>query len=184
MAKRAQNGSSEPEHEATVGKDNCTDETRREYWRAALLAKISLESAQAAAKTKNAEYRNVLKDAKKAGVNSKAITTTLAERFQDEDELVVELREHLKMLDLAGVVPKVVDKILARLDIQEATKNESAQISLDRAYDGGSFDGREGRPRDGNPYPAGSELYDAHDHGWLLGQAAIAAEMAPAAISQ
>ena len=47
-----------------------------EFYRKALLAKIALESAQAAAKKKNGEYRNVLKDAKKAGVNSESLAFT------------------------------------------------------------------------------------------------------------
>lgn len=179
----AKNGTTPPvdeqEPQPQIGRDNCTDETRRDFYRKALIAKIAHEAALAGAKTKNAEYRNVLKDAKKAGVDTAAITTVLADRFQDEDILVIQLREHLKMLDLAGVVPGIVDKILARLDIQEPTRNEREQITLDRAYDGGCFDGREGKPRDGNPYPAGSEQFDAHDRGWLIGQHAIAAEMAP-----
>jgi len=178
MARKA-NGEAPAEDQPEIGRSNCTDETRREHYRRALLAKIAHESALAAAKTKNAEYRNALKDAKKAGVDSDAIAFTLAQRFQDEDVLVIELREKLKMLDLAGVVPGVVDKILDRLDIMEPTRNEQAQITLDRAYDGGCFDGREGKPRDANPYQPGSEQHDAHDRGWLTGQNAIAAEMAP-----
>lgn len=170
----------EDEHEEMVGQTNCTDETRREFYRKALMAKIGLEAAQAAAKTKNAEYRNVLKDAKKAGCNSTAIADALAARFMDEDTLVLELREKLKMLDLSGVVPRIVDKILGRLDIEEPTRNEQHQMTVDRAYDDGAFAGREGAPRDANTHPAGSDLYDAWDRGYLLGQAAIAAEMMPA----
>src|ERR1700722_9386342 len=91
----------EDEHEEIAGQTNCTDETKREFYRKALMAKIGLEAAQATAKTKNAEYRNVLKDAKKAGCNSTAIADALAARFMDEDTLVLELREKLKMLDLS-----------------------------------------------------------------------------------
>jgi hypothetical protein len=158
---------------------NCTDETRREFYRKALLAKIALESAQAAAKTKNGEYRNVLKDAKKAGVDSNAITKTLAARFQDEEVLVLQLREELKMLDLGGVVPNVVDKILARIDIQEPTANEQHQTTLDRAYDEGALAGRSGDPRDSNQFNPGTDLHDSWDRGYLAGQRAIADEMVP-----
>ena len=186
MARKAKSNGQpiqEPTPEPEIDDDggsNCTDETKRDYYRRALMAKIGLESAQAAAKTKNAEYRNVLKDAKKAGCNSTAIAETLAARFMDEDVLVLDLREKLKMLDLSGVVPGIVDKILDRLDIEEPTRNEAHQMSVDRAYDDGAFGGREGAPRDSNPHVPGSELRDTWDRGWLLGQAAIASEMMPA----
>lgn len=169
------------ERDEMVGQTNCSDETRREFYRKALMAKIGLEGAQATAKTKNAEYRNVLKDAKKAGCNSTAIAKALAARFLDEDTLVIELREELKMLDLSGVVPRIVDKILARLDIEEPTRNEQHQMTVDRAFDGGCFDGRSGMPRDANGFAPGTEQWDAWERGWLMGQAAIAAEMVPEA---
>ena len=179
----AKNGTTPPvdeqEPQPQIGRDNCTDETRRDFYRKALIAKIAHEAALAGAKTKNAEYRNVLKEAKHHGVSSEAIAYALNNRREDEDTLVLQLREQLKMLDLNGVVPGIVDKILARLDIQEPTRNEREQITLDRAYDGGVHDGAGGKPRDGNPYPPGSEQYDAHDRGWLLAQRAIANEMAP-----
>lgn len=191
MARKPKNGHANGEtheepppviEEAAAGESsasNCTDETKREFYRKALIAKIALESAQAAAKQKNGEYRNILKDAKKAGIDPDAITATLAARFQDEDVLVLKLREHLKMLDLGGVVPNVVDKILSRLHIEEPTANEAHQISIDRAYDDGAFSGREGDHRENNPHVAGSDLYDAWDRGWLVGQQAIADEMTP-----
>lgn len=184
MAKKKNTNGEAPEVieqplDETAGASNCTDETKRQYYRDALLAKIALESAQAAAKKKNAEYRNVLKDAKKAGVNTDAITAALADRFRDEDELVIDLRERLKMLDLGGIVPSVIDKILARMTIEEPTSNEAHQMKLDRAYDGGVFDGRGGAPRDANQFAPGTDLYDAYDRGWLIGQQAIADEMMP-----
>lgn len=157
---------------------NCTDETRREFYRKSLMAKIALESAQATAKKKNGEYRNVLKEAKKAGVNPEAIARTLAARFQDQDALVLQLREELKMLDLGGVVPNIIEKILDRLDIEEPTRNERAQMDQDQAFDAGAFAGREGHPRDTNDFPAGTEGHVQWDKGWLFGQAAIADEMA------
>lgn len=180
MARKPRNAQPEQEQPAPEGGTNCTDETKREFYRKALMAKIALEAAQATAKTKNGEYRNVLKDAKKAGVNTKAIAEALAARFTDQDVLVIELREQLKMLDLGGVVPNIVERILNRLDIEQPTNNERAQMDSDRAYDAGVFAGREGRPRDENEFPPGSELHVVFDRGWLVGQAAIAGEMAPA----
>jgi ribosome modulation factor len=83
------------------------------------------------------------------------------------------------MFDLAGVIPNIADKILKRLEIEEPTRNEVEQITLDRAFDGGARDGREGKPREANPHPPGSDHHAMHDRGYLQGMAAIAAEMAP-----
>jgi hypothetical protein len=167
------------EDDAEFSGTNCTDETKREWYRKALIAKIALESSQATAKKKNGEYRAVLKDAKKAGVDTASITFALSARFEDPDLLLIEERERLKMLDLSGILPGIKDKLLGRLDIEEPTANEAQQISLDRAYDCGVFDGREGHMREQNPHDAGTELYDAHDRGWLDGQRAIADQMSP-----
>src|ERR1700679_2181142 len=114
---------------------DCTDSTKRDWWRKSLVSKIALESAEKEAKSKRGEYRALLKDAKKAGVNVPALTRALAVRFDDEDELVVQLREELKMLDLSGKVPNIADKILARFDIEDPTQKEAEQIALDRAWD-------------------------------------------------
>jgi hypothetical protein len=169
-----------PEIDDDGGNTNCSDEVRRDYYRKCLMSKIGYEGALATAKTKLAEHRNNLKAAAKAGVDTDAITAALNDRFIDEDVLVLKLREKLKMLDLAGVVRGIIDKILARISVQEPTRNEAHQTSLDRAYDDGAFGGREGAPRDSNPHVPGSELRDTWDRGWLLGQAAIASEMMPA----
>jgi hypothetical protein len=168
-----------PADEVPSDGTNCTDETRRQFYREALIAKIGVESAAATVKAKTGEYRNVLKAAKKAGVDPNAITRTLALRFQEEEELILQMREELKMLDLAGVIPNIKDKLLARLDVQEPTANEQAQISLDRAYDDGAFEGRSGAMRDTNPFNPGTDLYVAWDQAWIAGQAAIAKEMMP-----
>lgn len=185
MGRKPRNGADAEHTEELPEQDgsNCTDETRRQFYREALIAKIGVESAAATVKAKTGEYRNVLKAAKKAakkaGVDPDAIARTLKLRFQDEEELVIQVREELKMLDLAGVIPNIKDKLLARLDVQELTASEQAQISLDRAYDAGVFDGRSGAMRHANPFTPGTDLYDTWDRGWLVGQTAIAAEMMP-----
>lgn len=160
---------------------NCTDETKRQFYREALIAKIGVESAQAAAKAKNGEYRAVLKAAKKAGVDPDAIVRTLALRMRDEEDLILQVREELKMLDLSGTVSNIRDKLLARLDVQEPTANEQQQISLDRAYDDGVFNGHSMAMRDTNPFNPGTELFDTWDRGYLIGKAAIDGQAAIAA---
>jgi len=159
---------------------DCTDSTKREWWRKSLISKIALESAQKEAKSKNGEYRALLKDAKKAGVNIPALTRALAVRFDDEDALVVQLREELKMLDLSGKVRNIADKILARFDIEEPTQKEAEQIALDRAWDDGILAGQTGAVADDNTRVAGTHEYDAWERGrlWVDGQRAIAEEMA------
>lgn len=161
------------------GGSNCSDATKRDYYREALIKRIALESAQAAVKQKNGEYRATLGAAKKAGVSTTAIIHALNMRFNDPHEVLIEEREKLKMLDLSGLLPGIREKLLGRLDVEEATRNEEDEMDQARALDLGAQAGRTGEPRENNPYPAGSEEYVKWWSGWRSGQAAIAAEMQP-----
>lgn len=161
---------------------NVTDDTRRDFYRQALVAKIAEESAKTAHASKVAAYRNILKNAKKAGVDSEAISETLKIRFADPDLVVIAEREKLKMFELSGVLPGIREKILGRLDIQEATQAEDHQNRLDRARDLGALAGRKGLARTLNEHVPGSELHQAWDRAWLDAQSAIAEEMATAEV--
>lgn len=160
------------------GGANCTDETKRSFYKEALVAKIGEESAKATHSKKLAEYRNVLKKADKAGVDTDAITATLAIRFSDPDEELIKLRERVKMLDLSGFLPGIKDRLFSRLDIEEATTNEDHTMSLARAHDLGCLAGRNGHSSSINHFQPGTEEHVHFHAGWLSGQRAIADEMA------
>ncbi|MDP9082455.1 MAG: hypothetical protein M3N50_01610 [Pseudomonadota bacterium] len=147
----------------------------------ALKAKIAEESAKATHHKKLGEYRNVLKRYGKMGVNTDAITYALKVRFDDPDEVLIAEREKLKMLDLSGLLPGIKDKLLSRLDVEEATTHEATTMDLAKAEDLGATAGRSGVSRDTNPYPPGTEQHVHFVNGYLTGQRAIADEMATGA---
>jgi hypothetical protein len=156
--------------------DNCPDSTKRDAYRQALILKIGVESAQETYKQKLGVYRAYLKAAEKRGVDTDAITEALAIRFQDPDEVLIKIREKLKMLDLSGFLPNIRERLLARLDVAEPTEEEDRQSLLDDAYDVGVKAGRSGGARDMNKYLPGTELHQAWDRGWLDGAANLDGE--------
>jgi hypothetical protein len=157
---------------------NCSDATKRKAYQEALLLKIGVESAAEVARGKLGSYRAYLKEAKKRGVDTKAITKALAVRFQDPDIVLIEIREELKMYDLAGFIPGIREKLLGRFDVQEATGAEEEENQVLIAYDKGVMSGRSGHRLDANPYPEGSLGARKWADGWRGGQRAIADEMA------
>lgn len=159
------------------GTSNCTDETKREAYLEALRAKIEEERAKSVHDKKLGEYRSVLKKYKKLGVDEEAIVYALKTRFDDPDEIIIREREKLKMLDLSGITPNIKDRLLSRLDVEEATTNEANTLDLAKAGDLGTQVGLAGRSRDENPFEPGTERHVHWLEGWLSGQRAIAEEM-------
>lgn len=163
------------------GGSNCSDETKRQAYREAVVLKIAVESAQEVLNSKRGEYRAYLKAAGKKGVDTKAITNMLAMRFEDPDLILIEERERLKMYELSGFLPGIRERLLNRLDIQEPTFKEEEENQILIAYDKGHLAGRSGHLRDTNPYQPGTQGHVKFVDGWLAGQKVIADEMAPEA---
>lgn len=163
-----------------VGGENCTDATKSDYYRQALRAKIAVESAQEQAKAKLASYRNILKTANKAGVNSQAIANAIAQRFRDPDVVFMEERERLKMYELSGFLPGIMDQLNQRTTTYQPTNNEENELLLLQAYDQGVLAGRRGHPRDEGAanFVPGSEAHVQFFAGWRDGQALLGDEMA------
>jgi hypothetical protein len=161
------------------GGSNCSDETKRQCYREAIVLKIAVESAQEVLNSKRGEYRAYLKAAGKKGVSTDAITNMLAKRFEDPDLILIEERERLKMYELSGFIPGIRAQLLDRLDIQEPTAKEEEDNQVLIAYDRGHLAGRSGHLRDTNPYPPGTLGHAKFADGWRAGQRVIADEMAP-----
>jgi hypothetical protein len=150
----------------------------------ARIAIIAVESAKAFLDKKTGEYRNVLKRYKKLGVNSEAVAYALKVRWLDKEEVFINERERLKLLDLSGFLPGIKDRLMSRLDVEEATSAEDFALQRGNARDVGTQAGRKGHPRDSNPHVSGTELYVDWIEGWLAGQRAIADEMEQNAIKE
>lgn len=161
------------------GGANCSDETKRQAYREALVLKIGVESAHEVYKSKQGSYRAYLKAAANKGVPTDAVTNMMKRRFDDPDLVLIEERERLKMYELSGFLPGVLEKISDRYDVQEATANEEEENQVLIAYDRGHLAGRSGHTRDTNPYPPGSLGHVKFTEGWIHGQRAIADEMLP-----
>jgi hypothetical protein len=156
---------------------NCSDETKRQAYREALILKIAAEGAAEAAKSKLGSYRAYLKVAGKRGVSTQAIINALAHRFEDPDLVLIEERERLRLYELSGFLPGIRDKLLSRLDVQEPTTREEEENQVLIAFDRGALAGRSGHPQTVNDYPVGSPGYVKWIEGWRAGQQAIADEM-------
>lgn len=160
------------------GENYCTDEMRRSAYREALILKIAVESAQEVAKSKLGAYRAYLKEAGKQGVSTEAITNAIAKRMDDPELVIIEEREKLKMLELSGFLPGIMEKLMDRYSVQEPTRAEEEENHVLIAYDRGVIAGRKGHERDGNPYAPGTLGHVKWLEGYNAGQRIIADEMA------
>jgi uncharacterized protein (UPF0335 family) len=82
---------------------NVTDETIEEFGNKALTAKLEAEKKRDEAKTLDSEYRGVLKDAKKAGVDPDAIIWWLKARKRETEDLEREILWQNRMAKVMGL---------------------------------------------------------------------------------
>jgi hypothetical protein len=102
-AKRNRKTSAAPSAATSTPVGNVTEETRKEFYAKALAARLELDEAEKAAKSKRGAYRAVLKEAKKAGIDPLAITTVLAWRNREPEEVTFEIRQINWMAKAAGL---------------------------------------------------------------------------------
>lgn len=159
--------------------DGVHDAVYRSFYRKCLVTKIAHESALSEAKSKLGEHRSLLKDAKKAGVDTDALSHSLAARLQDPDEVVIRERNKLRMLGLSGVLNFDQISEITGVKISDASEEEQAEIDMGRAAERGYHAGKNNGAREDNPHPQGSENYVSWDKAWLQAQADIAEEMRP-----
>lgn len=148
---------------------NTTPETFLDFYRRAGVAKRALESAQA-------EYRNVLKAAKKAGIDTKAMVAARALATSDEPDAD---RAHMQtLLRYTAYLGLPLGTQLALFDAPDLPEPARAEQADWDAEDLGYRAGRGGADRGDNPYDAGSSAHVQWDGGWSKGQASIAQDMA------
>jgi ribosome modulation factor len=170
MNAKATNGSDDAGSHDNVPQftgSNVPDDVKKDFYKKALRAKQEAEKAAEIYKAANADYRLVLKAAKKAGVSSEAIAYALAARLIDKDELIALEREKARMLALSGVWPSIQEDFFDRLTPGVDLTNET---TIEVSYDNGHTCGIKGENRSLNPHHTGTEKWDAWDRGWLQGQ--------------
>ena len=156
---------------------NCTDDTKREAYLSALKAAVEMDNAKATYDSKKGSYRAVLKRYGKLGVDTEVLANEIKNRFDDPDERVIFMRETLKMAEISGKVPRIMERLYPQFFVQEPTQAEEEEGTVLAAYDTGAMAGRKGRSRDENPHVPGTLAHAKWAQGWLAGQRAIAEEM-------
>jgi len=158
---------------------NVTDATRAEFYRKALATKRQIEEAQEVVRSAVAVHRSLLKEAKKAGVDTDALTRTLAARLEDPDVVIRRDQEYIRMRVIAGGMPKEQLTIFSELFKADLPDDMRAAISREKVYDDGYFAGTEGKSATFNPHFQGTDEHDTWHRAWLLGQQKIVEGMAP-----
>ena len=158
---------------------NVTDKTMMDFYSKALSAKRELEEAQDAVRSRNSIYRSVLKDAKKAGVDTTSITRVLADRKLDPDEIKAREQAYARMMAASGVMPNFQQELFGNLPTSDLTQENRDTMAQRREWDAGLFAGEAGTTGTLNPHPAGSDLHDQWHRGWLKGQEKNALALTP-----
>jgi hypothetical protein len=160
---------------------NVTNKTIADFYREALPIHRELREAQDAVASVNGRLRNVYKKAKESGVSEKAIARLLKERLLDPDEVTKDLHDYVRARAIISPMPKHDVDMFTELLSPAVPEDTQEAMTAERVYDDGFFCGSEGRNRETNPHPPGSDHADIWHRAWLLGQAKIAGEMAPKA---
>lgn len=149
---------------------NCTDETYIEYAAKIRAAELDKQEADVVAKAATGVYRNVIKAAKNAGVDTDALLWGIKAGRRDELDVKREIAGRARVaallqLPIGGSFglfeePPEVDPTLA------------ARVKISNAKQLGTEAGRKLADREENPYEAGSEEYAAWDEAWMDGNQA------------
>ena len=152
---------------------NVTDDTVNEFCDRALEAKTELERHEEGAKKQRGIYRNVLKDAKKAGVDPDAITDWLKQRKREPEDITRDFAWKNRVYTLRGL------PIGTQLGVDFETGETVAHVVDDKAIK----KGRRGRKGNGEADPRAAYVmgYNAGKSGksparagrGLTGEAAI-----------
>ena len=149
-----------------ASKSNVSDDTRRQLYREAVIARVELDKASGV-------YRAVLKRAKTDGVNVTAMVAAIVARSKDPDEVMMNLRDTIHMMAVTHM-PTIQTDLFGMMVEPKVSEEEVTKHDNFRAKDDGHFNGAGGKPREGNPHHPGSEIFVEWDKGWLEGQAVLA----------
>lgn len=149
---------------------NCTDETYIEYAAKIRAAELDKQEADVVAKAATGVYRNVVKAAKNAGVDTEALLWGIKAGRRDEGDVKKEIAGRARVaallqLPIGGSFglfeePHEVDPTLA------------ARVKISNAKHDGMTAGRKLADREQNPHAAGTEEYAAWDEAWMDGNQA------------
>lgn len=168
--------------QAAEGRSNLTLETIRDFCIRARVKKTALDDARGVQQAANAEYRNELKEAKKAGIMPDDIVWWLANVNRDPAEIDAETKRRNRVAKAMGLP---IGTQLGLWEDEDGTKTTVAS-AVDQAQlagngngqQGGGFTeevgfdaGKAGKPATANPHPKGDPSHDLWHSGWTRGQA-------------
>lgn len=154
---------------------NVSDETIREHCQRAARHFGELQTAREGVSVAMGTYRATLKEAKKAGVPTQAISWYLAARNRDPEDIDRETRERNR---IARVMALPIGTQLGLFEDGSTVAGAVDQAQLDKgkpagdAYNEGLLAGRDGKPLSANPFDSASDDFDEFERGWGDGTAA------------
>jgi hypothetical protein len=122
-------------------------------------------------------YRAILKGAKNAGINLKAMIATGKAAKLDHDTVRIDTRDQIRYMALRRL-PVTPEHLFSGIDL-DAMQNSHATNDKWDAEVSGYRAGHAGTVIDDNPHPAGSEFFVIWRDYWNQGQAARARELGP-----
>lgn len=167
----ASNGSGAPE----AGHNGPSDALILDYARYIIRKDNEIEEVRDALKSLIGQRRSQVKAARKSGVPTDALLRAIAQRHKDQDEIIRDEREWVRMCALLGMPVEQIelfpDLISSVIDSEERAK----QLAF-AAEELGYVAGRNGHLIDNNPFHQSdeSEQFAAYVNGWHRGQAHLA----------
>lgn len=154
---------------------NVTDSTVQEFCSKALTAHGELETAREEMRSKQSAYRAVLKDAKKAGVETDSITWWIHARKREPGDIDRETRARNRVAKLMNLpigtqLGLFEDCKTVATAIEDDQRDRGVEKLPDDAYNEGLIAGTDGKPITVNPYPLESAAFDQFEKGWGAGQ--------------
>ena len=164
-----------PKNAAPPPSSNVTDATIAEFCNKALTAHGEFETARDEMKQKQGAYRAVLKDARKAGVETDSITWWIAARKREPGDIDRETRSRNRVAKLMNLpigtqLGLFDDGKTVATTIEDEQRESGVEKLPDDAYNEGLLAGKDGKPITVNPYPLESAAFDQFEKGWGAGQ--------------
>lgn len=171
----AQAKTAAPKKTAAQKDHNITDAVIRDFTRRAILKKNEYDVAVTEAKEIMGQYRGILKAAKKAGLDTKAMTRVILERVRDKDDVLRDEQNFIRYATLFDM-PLTQADLFDGVYQPSGDDDENQKQAVFDADDLGYRAGVNGVLKTDNPFhqTEQSELWAAWGANWHKGQAQLA----------
>lgn len=175
IGKKAANGRDEGEA-PPEGHNGPSDALILEYARNIIRKDNEIEETRDALKSLVGQRRSQVKAAKKAGVPTDALLRAIAQRNKDQDEIIRDEREWVRMRALLNMPIDQIELFPNDLSFRAVDDEERNEQLVFGAEQMGYAGGKNGHLIDNNPFhqSAESEQFSAWVSGWHRGQAHLA----------